>query len=235
MKIKLIHYSHKKIKIYGAAFYKCKETFNISEGLKWRIIHHFNNLILDDWQPIIHYAEKLLKQHFHVKIRKSPSVVTEILGRGIRGKDQGNDAIRIFFSMTVLVKKWGASQFFMSIFLVETSIPSHCAQLEFTWFLPDAELLLIAIALIQKVHTRSPSVCLTPASGPGPRRSRLGCLLWALGLSASGPARCWFSSPIPFGRPTKTMFLWKFLITKIFNYKRTAWNVYVYIISSTDV
>lgn len=48
----------KKIKIHGAAFYKCKKTSNPSKRPTWRIIHHFNNLMWDEWQPIIHSSWK---------------------------------------------------------------------------------------------------------------------------------------------------------------------------------
>lgn len=185
-----------------------------------RIIHHWNNLISDEWQPIVHTSWKITQAA--VRIRKPPSVVIKILGGQNWGKEQGNDAVRISFPVIVLVKKWGVSRFFTRAVLAEASIPRHYTQLKFTWLLPDAELLLIVFALIQKVHTRSPSVCLIPASGPWPRRSRLGCLLWALGRSVSGPARCWFSSPILFGSPKKTIIFYR---NSFLHYKTKTSNI----------
>lgn len=78
-------------------------------------------------------------------------------------------------------------------------------ELSVMWTLPVAGLTLAASALIWRVHTRSPSGCLAPASGPWPRRSRLGCLRWVPWQSASGPARCWSSSPALSGRPGETI------------------------------
>lgn len=150
----------------GATLYKCKETSNISDRPTRRIMHHFNILISGERQPVIHVqAEKLLKQHFYVKIREPPSVVVKILEGRDGGEGPRQWCHRISFSMTILVKKWGASQFLREPFLLRlqclvTTPSCHYRRL------PAAEPLLIVFAWIRKGHTRSPSVCLTPASGP---------------------------------------------------------------------
>lgn len=96
----------KKIKIHGAAFYKCKKTSNPSKRPMWRIIHHFNNLMWDEWQPIIHSSWKKDSNSTFTGRLESLPLLSHLnsLGRSWAGSGPTQWCSKDFLPMTILAE-----------------------------------------------------------------------------------------------------------------------------------